>query len=113
MAEGFELPDQVALAGFGIVVPGEVLGAEVLVINVVGQQVPGDDQDAVPDGEHRAGLALLPERAHQMSVLGGQVAVLAAGRGPGRLGRVTAAVYATGGPRSAKRAHHATGKDHL
>jgi hypothetical protein len=42
---------------------GEVIAAEVGVVTVVGHQVPGDDQDAVAHGEHRPGLALLPERA--------------------------------------------------
>ena len=71
VSEGFELADQVVLAGLGVGVAGEVLGPEVGVVTVIGQQVPGDDQDAVPDGEHRSGLALLAERAHQVSVLRG------------------------------------------
>ena len=52
---------------------------------VVGEQVPGDDQDAVPDGEHGPVLAFLAERAQQVPVLRGEVGPGRAG-GPGALG---------------------------
>ena len=84
MPEGFELADEVALAGFGVGGAGEVITAEVGVVTIVGHQVPGDDQDAVAYGEHRPGLALLPERAQQVSVLGGQIAGSGVGGCPGR-----------------------------
>lgn len=71
VAERFELADQVVLAGLGVVAAGEVVFTEVLVVAALVEHVPGDDQDAVPDGEHRAGLTLLPEGAQQMSILGG------------------------------------------
>ena len=61
LAEGFELADQVALAGFGVVVQDEVISAQILIGAVVGQQVPGDDQDAVTDSEYRPGLAFFPK----------------------------------------------------
>ena len=71
LAEGFELADEVALAGLGVVAPGEVIAAEVVVIAVVGEQVPGDDQDGVTDGEPGPGLAVLAEAAQQVSIPGG------------------------------------------
>jgi len=37
VAEGFELADQVAFAGFGVVAAGEVVGAELVVVGGVGE----------------------------------------------------------------------------
>ena len=53
LAEGFELADQAALAGFGVGVPGEVLGAMVRVVAVVGQQVPVGFQNSALSADQR------------------------------------------------------------
>jgi hypothetical protein len=42
LTHGFQLADEVALAGLGVVATGEVVAAEVLVVDVVGQQMPDD-----------------------------------------------------------------------
>ena len=42
MAERLELADEVALAGFGVGAAFEVVGAEVLVGGLVGEDVPDD-----------------------------------------------------------------------
>jgi hypothetical protein len=67
-----------------------VISAQVLIGAVVGQQVPGDHQDAVPDGEYRSGLALLAEGAQQVAVLGRQIAEMGPRRTRGRRVRVRA-----------------------
>ena len=41
LAEGFELADEVALAGLGVGVPGEVLGADVVVVTAVANRKAG------------------------------------------------------------------------
>ena len=52
----------------GVVVAAEeVVAAEFVVVGVVGQQVPGDDQDAVADGDR--GL-LVSDPSGQPPVLG-------------------------------------------
>lgn len=82
-AEGFEPADEVTLAVFGVVALGEVIAAEVVVVDVAVQQVPGDGQDGVADGEGGFGFSLGAEAAQEVAVLGWEVAVLGAGGGPG------------------------------
>ena len=48
-AHGFELRDEVSLAGVAGASLVEVVAAEVGVDLTGGQQMPGNDQDAVPD----------------------------------------------------------------
>ena len=48
-AHGFELGDEVSLAGVAGASLVEVVAAEVGVDLTGGQQMPGNDQDAVPD----------------------------------------------------------------
>jgi hypothetical protein len=79
VAEGLELGDGPLTLAIGVA-PDEVVAAQVGVVAVVGEQVPGDDQDRVPD---RDGGLLLADPSGQPPVLGRQVGVAAAGRGPG------------------------------
>jgi hypothetical protein len=82
VAEGLELGNG-SLAGPVGVAADEVVAAQVSVVTVVGQQVPGDHQDGVAHGH---GGLLLADAAGQPPELGRQVAVAATGRGPGALG---------------------------
>src|SRR3954470_18129178 len=82
VAEAGELLDESVTLPVGVAA-GEVVPAEVVVVAVVGQQVPGDDQDGVADGD---GGLLLADPAGQSPELGGQVGVAGAGGGPGALG---------------------------
>ena len=50
VAEGLELGDGPLPLAIGVA-PGEVVATQVLVVAVVGEQVPGDDQDRAPDGD--------------------------------------------------------------
>ncbi len=71
VAEGFEPANEVTPVRLGVVVPGELIAAEVVVIAVVGERVPGDDQEGVTHGEPGPGLAVLAEAAQRVSVPGG------------------------------------------
>ena len=79
VAEGLELGDGLLTLAIGVA-PDEVVATQVVVVAVVGEQVPGDDQDPVPDGD--SGL-LLANPAREPPVLGRQVAVTTARRRPG------------------------------
>jgi hypothetical protein len=72
VAEGFELADEVALAGLGVGAGGEVVGAELLVGGALFQHVPDDDDEGVGDGEDGFALAFGAEAAHEAPVLGRQ-----------------------------------------
>ena len=52
-----ELVDQTAGLPGGVYAVEEVVGTEVVVVDVVADHVPDGDQDAVPDGDQRAFLA--------------------------------------------------------
>jgi hypothetical protein len=80
VAEGLELLDEVGLVPVGVAVAGAPVAAEVVVVAVVGEQVPGDHQDRVANG---AGGLLVADASGQPPELGGQVGVAAAGSGPG------------------------------
>jgi hypothetical protein len=82
VAEGLELGDGSLTLAIGVA-PGEVVATQVLVVAVVGEQVPGNDQDRVPD---RDGRLLLADASGQPPVLGRQVGVAAAGGCPGAPG---------------------------
>jgi hypothetical protein len=82
VAQGLELLDEVGLVPVMIVTASEPITAKVVVVAVVAQQVPGDHQDLVADGDHR----LLADASGQPPKLGSQVGVAAAGGGPGAFG---------------------------
>src|SRR3954471_12729152 len=82
VAEVLQLGDEPVALAVGVAA-GEVVAAEVVVVAVVGQQVPADDQDGVTDGD---GGLLLADPAGQSPEPGGQVGVVGAGGGPGALG---------------------------
>src|SRR3954449_12940460 len=93
VAEVLQLCDEpVALAIR--VAAGEVVAAEVVVVAVVGQQLPADDQDGVADGE---GCLLLADPAGQPPELCREIGVAGAGGGPGALGEDVAQPYVAGG----------------
>src|SRR3954453_23615833 len=69
VAQALELGDQPVALAVGVAA-GEGVPAEAVVVAVVGQQVPGDDQDGVADGD---GALLLADPAGQSPELGGQV----------------------------------------
>ncbi len=73
VAHGFELGDESSLPGVAVSSPVEVVGAEVGVGLAGGQQVPGDDQDAVADGD--GGFAW-PSASADAVVVGAEVGVL-------------------------------------
>jgi hypothetical protein len=73
LPHGLQLADEVALAGLGVVAPGEVVAAEVLVVDVVGEHVPGDHEQGVAYREGGLALAIFVEPPQQVSILGGQV----------------------------------------
>src|SRR3954453_11109054 len=82
VAQALELGDEPVALAVGVA-SGEVVPAEVVVVGVVDQQVPADDQDGVADGD---GSLLLADAPGQAPELGGQVGVPGAGSGPGALG---------------------------
>jgi hypothetical protein len=56
-----EFGDEPVAAAWGVVgAAGEVVAAEVVVVGVVGEQVPGGDENRVADGD---GGFLLPDAA--------------------------------------------------
>jgi hypothetical protein len=73
VAHALELSDQPVPVGLMGLALDEVVGAQVGVGLAAGEEMPGDDQDRVGDGQGRLlGTATTP----QPGVLGGQVAVL-------------------------------------
>jgi hypothetical protein len=82
VAECLELGDGALTHSIGVAVDEEV-AAELMVVAVVGEQVPGDDQDRVSDSD---GSLLLAEAASQAPKLRRQLGVARPGRGPGALG---------------------------
>lgn len=70
----FELLDEVAAAPVGLVFAGEVVGSELDVGGVLGEQVPIDDQDCVRDRDQCSLLAAAfrdpPEPHREVAVLG-------------------------------------------
>jgi hypothetical protein len=72
VAEGLELGDGPLALAIGVA-PDEVVATQILVVAVIGEQVPSDHQDRVP---HARAAFLLPDAARQPSVLGRQVARL-------------------------------------
>src|SRR5829696_4266769 len=95
VAEGLELGNG-SLASTVGVAADEVVATQISVVTVVGEQVPGDHQDRVAHGHDRL---LLADAAGQPPELGRQVAVAAAGSGPGALGQhLTQPAVALGGP---------------
>src|SRR5215216_6676738 len=83
VTEGLELGNG-SLASTVGVAADEVVATQVSVVTVVGEQVPGDHQDRVAHGH---GGLLLADASGQPPELGRQVAVAAAGCGPGALGQ--------------------------
>src|SRR4051794_38335091 len=81
VAEGLKL-GQSALAGSICVALYEVVATEIVVVAAFGEQMPGDDQDGVGDGD---GRLLLADPSGQAPELGRQVGVTAAGCTPGAL----------------------------
>jgi hypothetical protein len=73
VAELLELAHQVALAGSGVGALLEVVVAEVLVVDAVGEDVPDDDDEGVRERERGLVLVALPEPSTEPPVLGGQV----------------------------------------
>ena len=65
------MADEVA-SFVGVGAAGEPVAAEVVVVAVVGEQVPADDQDRVADGD---GGFLAPDASGEPPELGGQVGV--------------------------------------
>jgi hypothetical protein len=78
VAEGLELGDGPLPLALGIA-PGEVVASEVLLVAVIGEQMPGNHQDRVP---YSKGSLLLPDPAREPPVLGRQVAVATTRRRP-------------------------------
>jgi hypothetical protein len=66
VAEGLELADR-ALAGTVAVASDKEVAAKVGIVTVVGQQMPGNDQDRMTDGD---GGLLLADAAGEPPVLG-------------------------------------------
>jgi len=83
VAEVVELADEVVALAVGVVSAGEVVAAEVVVVAVLGEEVPADHEDGVPDCD---GGLLLSYAAGEPPELGGQVGVAGPGCGPGALG---------------------------
>jgi hypothetical protein len=71
--------DEVVAVPVGVGAACEVVAAKVVVVAVVGEQVPADDQDRVADGDRSL---LLADAAGEPPELGRQVGVAAAGGGP-------------------------------
>src|SRR3954463_5987394 len=82
VTEAVELLDEAVALPVGVAA-GEVVPAEVVVVALVGQQMPADDQDGVADGD---GGLLLADPPGQSPELSGQVGVTGVRRGPGALG---------------------------
>lgn len=72
-AQGFEMGNESSLSGVAVASPIEVVAAEVGVGLAGGQQVPGNDQDAVPDSD---GCFAWAASTTDAVVLGRQVGVL-------------------------------------
>src|SRR5665811_568747 len=68
-AEGVGLADDASHRTFGVLF-GEVVAAEVVVVDVVGEHVPDGGQDGVLDGDD---CLLFTEAGHQPGVAGAQV----------------------------------------
>jgi hypothetical protein len=83
VAEGFELVDQVPLAGLGVDAPLEVVGAELVIGAGAGQDVPDDHDHCVSYREDGLGFTLGAEPAVEPTELGGQVVGLAMRCRPG------------------------------
>lgn len=84
VAEAVELFDQSVASMVRVVAVGEVVAAEVLVVGVLGEEVPADDQDRVGDGD---GGFLLADPAGETPELGRQVGVAGSGPQTTRIGR--------------------------
>src|SRR3954451_13315683 len=82
VAEGFEAFDGAFLDAIGVAAV-EVLGAEIGVGGAAFEEVVGDDEDGVADGDDGA---LLAASGGEATELFGEIAALAATGGPGRLG---------------------------
>src|SRR3954452_3116843 len=82
-AELLDFAGEASGVGLGIGAAGEVVDAEFFVGLLCGEDVPGDYQHGVRDGEDRLGLAPAAEAAPEALVLGAQVGAAGAGRGPG------------------------------
>src|SRR6266487_91078 len=94
-AKRLELADE-ALALAVAIALGEVVAAQILVVALVGEQMPGDDQDRVADRDRGA---LFAEAAGQPPELGRQVGVAGVAGGPGALDEDLAEpAVAFGGP---------------
>src|SRR5664280_914264 len=89
VAEGFQVVDQAAPGGLGVVVAGEVVPAEVAVLGEVVQDVPADHDEGVGDGYGGLAAAFLAEPAVEATELGARVAAGLAGR-PGAFGEDSA-----------------------
>src|SRR3990170_5743044 len=83
IAERLELADGPTAGPLGVA-PYEVVAAEIRIVGVIGQQVPGDDEDGVAD---RDGRLLLADATGEAPGLGPEVRPAAARRGPGALGQ--------------------------
>jgi hypothetical protein len=82
VAHGFELGDESAFAGGVVATLVEVVATEVLVGLAGAEEVPGDHQDGVPDGDS---CSLGSSPGTDLGVLGGEVGVLRATGGLAQL----------------------------
>jgi hypothetical protein len=73
-AELLDLPGEAGRVGLGIGAAGEVVDPELGVGLLPGEDVPGDHQHGVGDGEDRLGLASAAEAAPEALVLRAQIA---------------------------------------
>ena len=78
VAEVVELTDEEVASFVGVGAAQEPVAAEVLVVAVVGEQVPADDQDRVPDSD---GCLLVADASLEPPELGGEVGVAGVRRG--------------------------------
>ncbi len=67
VAEVEELLDELVFAVVGVGGPFEIVAAEVVVVTVIGEEVPADDEDGVADSD---GGFLLADAAGETPVLG-------------------------------------------
>jgi len=85
VTERLELADVVALPVLAVAAPVVMVGAEVVVGTVAGQQMPDGHEQGVPDREGGLGLPSFAEAAQQVPVVRGQVSVVGSAGRPGGL----------------------------
>src|SRR5260370_27516387 len=88
VAEGLESGDQAAGFAVGVLAASEEVGAELVVGDAAGQDVPDDDEHGVGDDDDRFLLgigAAVAAPFHDMPVVEGLEVAVVADRGPGCL----------------------------